>query len=245
VSYWSARLRNGLAKIAAGLTPFGESVWPGVRNDLFLAHASIYRFFASEAVSQRVLDAGCGAGYGAHELALSGARSVQAVDIDARNIRYARRHFAHPAITFAVADLAALTLPAGSLDLVVSSNVLEHLEDPARFLSIMGAALVAGGRALIAVPPITFPGAAEEHRRIHYHRSNLTVDQWLSLFSDHGWQVAIYAHRYPRDPAAPNFRSPHPSRLDPDGFAFMPADRDTVYADPPITAVFSLSRRAA
>src|SRR5262249_45035184 len=98
---WSAsirRLRNGVAKVAAGLTPFGESVWPGVRNDLFVAHESIYAYFATFAQGRRVLDAGCGAGYGALALARAGARSVLAVDIDRRNIAYGRRHFAHPSI---------------------------------------------------------------------------------------------------------------------------------------------------
>src|SRR5947208_2883717 len=86
MSYQIQRFRNGVAKVAAGLTPFGESVWPGVRNDLFLAHESIYRFFTMHASGKRVLDAGCGAGYGSYALAQAGALSVQGVDRDHRNI---------------------------------------------------------------------------------------------------------------------------------------------------------------
>lgn len=240
-----ARLRNGLAKVAAGLTPFGESVWPGVRNDLFLAHESIYRFFAGRVRGRRVLDAGCGAGYGSHALAVAGAASVQAVDIDKRNISYARRHFSHPAIRFDVADLDSFSAPPASFDLVVSSNVLEHLEDPEHFLATVAASLAAGGEVLVAIPPITFAGALAEHRRIQHHRSNLTVDQWLSLFQAQAWNVSIHAHRYLPDPSAPDFRSPYPSALEPAGFAFLPATRDALYADPPITALFILTRGAA
>jgi len=245
-SYSIQRLRNGVAKVLAGLTPFGESVWPGVRNDLFLAHESIYLFFAEHAAGKRVLDAGSGTGYGAYALAHAGALSVRAVDLDRRSIRYAQQHFAHPAISFQVADLERLNLPHESLDLVVSSNALEHLVDPGAFLVTARSALVAGGRALIAVPPITFAGAMSQHERIHYHRSNLSVDQWLELFAAQGWsQIELFAHRYAPDPALPDLASPRQSRLSPTGFTFAPATRDIVYSDPPITALFSLWRGAA
>lgn len=239
------RLRNGVAKVAAGLTPFGESVWPGVRNDLFVAHESIYRFFATFAQGQRVLDAGCGAGYGALALARAGARSVRAVDIDRRSIAYARRHFPHPSIRFEVADLNAVRIPIGSVDLVVSSNVLEHLTDPGGFVAEVHRALPPGGRAVLAVPPITSPTVLDEHRGIHFHRSNLTVDEWLRLFESAGWrQAALVAHRY-RGAPGPDFTSPFPSRLSPDGFTFEATTRDVVYSDLPITAVFVLARGVA
>lgn len=243
--YQLQRLRNGLAKVAAGLTPFGESVWPGVRNDLFVAHESIYLYFASLAQGKRVLDAGCGCGYGSRILADAGAMSVVAIDIDARSIRYGRRHFAHRAVEFAVADCQALNVASSSFDLVVSSNVLEHLESPEAFLRSVGTALSPGGKVALAVPPITFAEALAQHHAIHYHRSNLTVDQWLALFDHCGWRADVIAHRYPPDPQLPNFRSLSPSRLRPEDFAFLPASRDIMYSDPPITAVFALTRGAA
>src|SRR6266566_3430102 len=78
---WLHRALNGIRKVAAGLRPFSESVWPGVRNDLFVAHESIYRFFANDVRNRDVLDAGCGTGYGSHILARSGAKSVVGVDL--------------------------------------------------------------------------------------------------------------------------------------------------------------------
>jgi SAM-dependent methyltransferase len=231
-----------VAKVAAGQTPFGESEWPGVRNDLFVAHESIYRFFATFAEGRRVLDAGCGAGYGALALARAGARSVLALDIDRRSVAFARRHFSHPAARFEVADLNALEIPAGSVDLVVSSNVLEHLTDPAAFVAEVHRALPSGGRAVLAVPPITSPQVLDEHRGIHFHRSNLTVDQWLGLVASPGWRgIELVAHRY-RETPLPHFASPFPSRLSPEAFTFEPASRDVLYADLPITAIFVLTR---
>lgn len=242
LSYWIARARNGVAKAAAGLTPFGESVWPGVRNDLFLAHESIYGFFEGYTEGRRVLDAGCGTGYGSFHLSSAGAVSVLGVDLDTRSIRYARRRYCRPGLEFRVADIEGLDLPEGSFDVIVSSNVLEHLARPERFLSSAKGLLSEDGRLLIALPPITWPGALDWHRGIHYHRSNLTVDEWLALFRESGWSVEIFSHRYPPDPLSLSFRSPFPSDVDPDAFAFVATDRDGVYREPAITAIYVLRK---
>jgi SAM-dependent methyltransferase len=87
------RAYNGLRKIAAGLRPFSESVWPGVRNDLFVAHESIYQFCAAYALNRKVLDAGCGTGYGSFLLAQAGSQSTLGIDIDARSVAFAQKRY--------------------------------------------------------------------------------------------------------------------------------------------------------
>ena len=160
--------------------------------------------------------------------------------MDRRSIAYGRRRYAHPAIQFAVADLDQVELPKASLDLVVSSNCLEHLTNPARFLAEVRTALAPGGQAILAVPPITSPSVLAEHRAIHFHRSNLTIDEWLNLVSGAGWQqVKVLAHRYRAAPL-PDFTSPRRSRLVAEAFTFESTTRDVVYSDLPITLVIVL-----
>ena len=55
---------------------------PGVRNDLFVAHQSIYTFAIPYATGAVVLDAGCGTGYGSRLLADAGAGRVLGLDVD-------------------------------------------------------------------------------------------------------------------------------------------------------------------
>ena len=148
-TYWLQRASNGIRKVASGLRPFGESVWPGVRNDLFVAHESIDRFFSNFAKGRRLLDGGCGTGYGAFHLAKNGAFSVAAIDADRLSIRYARKHFAADNLTFDVGDLEELPYQRASFDLVVSSNALEHLRNPSRFLQGLQRVLTSDGKAII------------------------------------------------------------------------------------------------
>lgn len=231
--------------MAAGLRPFNESVWPGVRNDLFVAHESIYAFAAPLARGGDVLDAGCGAGYGSHGLALAGARSVLGVDVDRLSVAFARRRYRHPRLSFEVADCERLALQPSSLDLLFSSNVLEHLEEPEAFLGAAFTALRPGGRALLAVPPITTREALEDNQAIHYHRSNLFLSDWHARLSRLPWSLRLLAHRPGEGSPPPDFGSPFPSTLGPSDFTFEPCTLDEAHARVPLTAVFLAERRAA
>lgn len=192
-----------------------------------------------------VLDAGCGTGYGAPILVSSGATRVHGIDIDPRSIAYARRHFASEAITFSPGDCQDLALEESSLDFVFASNVLEHLDHPERFLRAALRALRPGGRALLAVPPITSEATAALHGDIAYHRSNLTLRAWDDLLSGLPWTLAVYRHSFEGPGNAPDFASPWPSALSPSAFAFTESSVEALYASWPITAVFLAARPPA
>jgi len=71
----------------------GERVIPGqVDADLLNEHLARYAFAARLARGKRVLDAGCGAGYGSAELAKF-ALSVVGADIAGEAVDFAREHY--------------------------------------------------------------------------------------------------------------------------------------------------------
>jgi len=238
------RARNGLAKALAGLRLFNESVWPGVRNDLFVAHESIYLFASQFAAGARVLDAACGTGYGSAVLLGAGALSIEGVDIDAATVRYASRHYPDPRVRFSVVDLETQPIPPGPFDLVVSSNTLEHLGSPDLFLRRLESALAPGGRVVVALPPVYSEADLAVHERISYHRSPLSVRAWHELFDSLGWSVTLYGQRLASEAGTPDFSSPYPSRLRPGDFAFTPLALEAFYEMPSIGAVFVLRRVA-
>lgn len=92
-----------------------------------------YVFARPYAVGRRVLDAGCGEGYGADYLA-GVARWVVGVDLDAACVQAARRRYTRPNLVFASMDLCRLGFATGSMDLVVSFAVIEHVEDYEAYL---------------------------------------------------------------------------------------------------------------
>ncbi len=91
-------------------------------HDFFLDHIS---------ANQSVLDVGCGAGYLAYDIA-SKSVSITGIDINPVSIKHARRN-SLPNIKFIVGDATVYTFP-NTFDVLVLSNVLEHIQNRPEFL---------------------------------------------------------------------------------------------------------------
>src|ERR1041385_2327885 len=100
----SPRWRNVLAEFT------GERLIPGeVDVDLLNEHMARYTFAARLARGKRVLDAGCGAGYGAAALAET-ADSVAGVDVAEEAIEFARAHYQAGNLRFEQASILQLQI---------------------------------------------------------------------------------------------------------------------------------------
>ena len=130
----------------------GERVIPGqVDPDLLNEHLARYTFAARLARGKRVLDAGCGAGYGSAELAKC-ALAVTAADISAEAVRYARENYRLPNLQFVQASCVALPCRDASVDLVVAFEVIEHLNAWREFLLEVRRVLSLAGQFVVSTP---------------------------------------------------------------------------------------------
>jgi SAM-dependent methyltransferase len=95
-------------------------------------HLERYRLAVSLLNSEDVVvDASCGAGYGAAMLAEKCQR-VYGLDISDATITYAREHYPRPNVTFTVLNLDQEHVP--ECDVLVSLETIEHLTHPDTFL---------------------------------------------------------------------------------------------------------------
>jgi SAM-dependent methyltransferase len=150
----------------------GERVIPGqVDTNLWNEHMARYAFAARMARGRRVLDAGCGAGYGSAELA-SVALSVTALDVAAEAIGWAKEHYAAANLRWTRGSGTQLPFQAGSFDLVVAFEVIEHLNDWPKLLDEVKRVLAPGGRFLVSTPNKSFYARTRETagpNRFHEH----------------------------------------------------------------------------
>jgi len=138
-----------------GLEFTGERVVPGlVDPNLFNEHLARYRFAALFAGGARVLDAGCGSGYGVAELGRAGC--IFAMDIAADAIAHASRAFAASNVRFLQGRCEDLPFVDASLDLVVAFEVIEHLEDWRKLLTEARRVLLPSGTLLVSTPNKAF-----------------------------------------------------------------------------------------
>jgi ubiquinone/menaquinone biosynthesis C-methylase UbiE len=127
-------------------------VVPGqVNDDLWSEHVARYAFARRYAQGKRVLDAGCGTGYGSAELAQSAA-AVTGVDISASAIEYASASYPIPGLRFLESSCTAIPMPAQSFDLVVAFEVIEHLADYRAFLKECARVLTPEGLFIVSSP---------------------------------------------------------------------------------------------
>jgi len=130
----------------------GERVIPGqVDIDLMNEHLARYAFAARLARGKRVLDAGCGTGYGSAELAKTAA-AVLGVDVAAEAVSFAREHYRLPNLSFEQGSCTALPHANGCFDLVVAFEVIEHLEAWREFLFEVRRVLSASGQFIVSTP---------------------------------------------------------------------------------------------
>lgn len=97
-------------------------------------HTGYHGFFVARIkLGEQVLDIGCGTGVVAFDLASKAGAIVDAIDLSETNIATARRLFSHPNLQFRVQDALKLEIER-TYDVVVLSNVLEHLNGRPTFL---------------------------------------------------------------------------------------------------------------
>ncbi len=130
----------------------GERVIPGqVNDDLWSEHVARYAFASRFAEGKRVLDAGCGTGYGSAELAQT-ALQVTGFDIAPDAVEYARATYPLPNLHFTAASCTATPFLPNSFELVVAFEVIEHLQDFRAFLKECARVVTPQGLFIVSSP---------------------------------------------------------------------------------------------
>lgn len=175
----------------------GERLIPGqVDVDLFNEHMARYTFAARLAAAKRVLDAGCGTGYGAAELARTAFR-VTGADIAAEAVNFAREHYSLRNLNFEQASCTALPHRDATFDLVVAFEVIEHLDDWRGLLLEARRLLAPGGQFVVSTPNrlyYTESRGAEGANPFHVHEFDF--DEFRSELSAVFPHVALFLENH-------------------------------------------------
>ncbi len=154
--------------------------------ELSAPHVARYLFAGDFVRGKRVLDAGCGTGYGSLLLAAAGAAQVLGVDLDANTIAAARQRYVHPRVEFAIDNCELLAEAAGTWDVICCFENIEHLQSPERFLAQAAANLAEDGVLLVSTPDrADTPPFVDGRPRNEFHVHEWYRDEYQALLAPH------------------------------------------------------------
>ena len=171
----------------------GERVIPGqVDVNLWNEHFARYAFASRLSRNKRVLDAGCGTGYGSAEISLY-AHSVCGIDIGPEAVAFARKNFRRPNLDWAQGSCTSIPFRPRSFDLVIAFEVIEHLEDWRDLLREARRVLTPGGQFIVSTPNKSFYA---ESRRLSgpnpFHTHEFEFDEFREALQEVFPHVSLF-----------------------------------------------------
>lgn len=153
-------------------------------------HLPRYLFARELAAGRKVLDFGCGTGYGTSILAQS-AQTIIGIDIDSSALAWAREHHKKANLSYQQrADLGA-ALPAKSFDFISCFEMIEHVPETTQIEAIRNFArlLCDDGMAVISTPN---PEITKLYGANPYHVREMNRTEFVDLLGQHFAHVTIF-----------------------------------------------------
>ncbi|HVN79329.1 MAG TPA: methyltransferase domain-containing protein [Terriglobia bacterium] len=175
----------------------GERIIPGkVEPDLYNEHLARYLFSLQFAGGRKVLDLGCGTGYGS-KLMAGTASEVFAADVSAEAIHYARENFSAVHLHYLLTDATALSLASNSFDVVLCFEVIEHLAGQEALLEEIRRVLKSDGILIVSTPNRLF--YTEERKLVNpYHTREFSFGEFQDLLRKYFGKVeVVYQNHIP------------------------------------------------
>lgn len=127
----------------------------------------------------KVVDLGCGIGYGSRVLAKN-AEFVLGVDDSEDAIEYARANYPHKNAVYCIKDIFAVE---DEFDVVVAFEILEHTDNPIKFFNLLKR--IAKRKVVMSTPHISLDAAGYPFHYRHYSEGEIRA-----LFEAIGFRVA-------------------------------------------------------
>lgn len=117
----------------------------------YAEHLTRYIAARDIVATKTVLDIASGSGYGTQLLAET-AKKVYGVDVNEPAIKYAQAHYGATNIEYKVGDGVSIPLDDDSVDVVITLETIEHIEDYRHFIKELKRVLKPDGLLIVSTP---------------------------------------------------------------------------------------------
>jgi len=175
------------------LKPDGERFLPQFSGTIALEH--YHRYFLAQKIVEGldVLDIASGEGFGSEILARV-AKSVVGVDIAEEATAYAAQHYMRDNLRFVTGSATEIPLTDGSVDVIISFETIEHLENHDGMMAEIRRVLRPNGCLMMSSPnKLVYTDRPDYHNPFHVRE--LYTKEFIDLVQRYFGQTAHYAQR--------------------------------------------------
>lgn len=140
-----------------------------------------------------IIDIGCSIGIGSNILSHE-ARFVWGIDVNKEAIEFASQAFRRPNLDFAILDIEnPPTRPISQFEIVVASEILEHLADPEKGLQTIKTMMGKNAIGFITCPNGNNKEVVENENKHGYHLQHWNAGTFYELMTKHFQVVTMYS----------------------------------------------------
>lgn len=171
----------------------GERFVPEVHGNIELEHIHRYLFAQEIAEGKSILDLASGEGYGSAILAEK-AENVIGIDISPETIKHAQNRYNSDNLKFMVGDCVDIPLPDSMVDLVVSFETIEHIDDQEEMLKEVKRAMKPKGIFVVSTPDKNNYSIKTSYNN-PFHKKELFKNEFIDLLQKFFENVTIFGQR--------------------------------------------------
>jgi SAM-dependent methyltransferase len=171
----------------------GERYVPHLRGGIALEHLHRYAFASAQVRGLDVLDIASGEGYGSEMLSRV-ASSVIGVDIDKASVEHAARKYVRGNLSYRQGSCTEIPIPDKSVDVIVSFETIEHIDDHDAMMSEIKRVLKPGGLLIISSPEKK--SYNDTNGTVNpFHLKELSLPEFRELLKRHFANVRLMGQR--------------------------------------------------
>lgn len=174
-------------KISGEKNGIAERIVPHIEARInYFFHLKRYYFAQSYVKNKKVLDIGCGTGYGDFLLSQY-AKEVIGIDISKDAIDFAQEHYKKENLNFYIMDWEEIEKFNETFDVIIAFEFIEHIKEPDKFLNLIKKILNENGLIIISTP-----NKSTSSGKNPYHYKEYNPYEFEELLSQHFKNFYIY-----------------------------------------------------
>lgn len=147
-----------------------------------------YKYIGGFAKGKKVIDLGCGYGFGTYYIATK-AEFTLGLDSSHERIAYAENHHKHERLRFLVADCADTQLEREGFECACMVQVVQYLKNPRKAIREAGALLHKNGKYFIATKKVNCENISNT---VKYCFNEKKVIELIEIVEQEGFKLDVY-----------------------------------------------------